>query len=616
MPETIDNLLKQAQELENQNYIDISYNKEIDSILSQSDIQSKINLIVELDTKINPETIEKPKNELDYYAGKLVCELQISKHPEIPIYHNQYAILLQENNKFEEAKIEFEKAISLSPNTALFYYNYAGLLSTDFYKEYDLAKKYFELAISYNPNDEDYYVGIARLFQNDFYQDYKSATENIENAISLNSRYRKAYLELALLYDTKLNDTKKSKEYYQKYFAIKLSETEKYEQMNKNRLKSVNHITIENYYSIKFIELTNLKSYKEIYFLGENGDGKTILLQAILLAFKGFYLKNYLDKELTSTAQNSIAENKKLTAIVEDNIGLGFGGIFQSFATNIFAYGVGRNRFKGDNEDKYGFMSLFNSDFKLQNPEKWLVDLYVYELAKDYSLIPLENAIALITDILERDIEIRVNHKEAKFIEKGTELRFDQLSEGYRSVMIWVADLVMKLSKNQPNTKKTTDFEGVVLIDEIDLHLHPKWCYSIVNKLRTWFPKIQWFITTHSEDVIRGAGEDAVFYKLYKEYDPEYRQNVVKVSEPYTAEGIADLMSNTISTSPLVGLEHARTRIYEKLNQLSDTSDHYWYKRISKIIDRQMKEQPQKGYFSPEDIDLLIEKAIVELENE
>jgi predicted ATP-binding protein involved in virulence len=148
--------------------------------------------------------------------------------------------------------------------------------------------------------------------------------------------------------------------------------------------------------------------------------------------------------------------------------------------------------------------------------------------------------------------------------------------------MTCVCDLLSRLAENQPNVTNTKDYQGVVLLDEIDLHLHPKWANTIVNKLTTWFPNIQFFFTTHSPIVLLGASRDAVFYKLYKE------DGVIKISQPL--ESISSLTANTILTSPLFGLEDAISDAFDVDKDDPNTEDHYWdsiiHKEISKRISK------------------------------
>ncbi len=99
-------------------------------------------------------------------------------------------------------------------------------------------------------------------------------------------------------------------------------------------------------------------------------------------------------------------------------------------------------------------MTLFNNETNLNEPVELFIKLYNYERENDTSLIPLKNAIQIFHDILNENVEIKVNHKGVEFIEFGTSLEFHQLSDGYQSVLIWTADLITKLSKIQTNAQK------------------------------------------------------------------------------------------------------------------------------------------------------------------
>ncbi|RYF31095.1 MAG: AAA family ATPase, partial [Comamonadaceae bacterium] len=86
---------------------------------------------------------------------------------------------------------------------------------------------------------------------------------------------------------------------------------------------------------------------------------------------------------------------------------------------------------------------------------------------------------------------------------QGEELYLDQLSDGERSLLAIVADLVRRLSLANPELEDPLKGAGVVLIDEIELHLHPTWQRNVIEKLRTTFPNIQFIATTHSPFVIQ-----------------------------------------------------------------------------------------------------------------
>lgn len=87
---------------------------------------------------------------------------------------------------------------------------------------------------------------------------------------------------------------------------------------------------------------------------------------------------------------------------------------------------------------------------------------------------------------------------------KGAQsLSLGQLSDGERSLLAVVSDLIRRLSLANPELEDPLLGAGIVLIDEIELHLHPTWQRSIIENLRTTFPNIQFIATTHSPFVIQ-----------------------------------------------------------------------------------------------------------------
>jgi len=329
-------------------------------------------------------------------------------------------------------------------------------------------------------------------------------------------------------------------------------------------LPLIKDISIKNYFFLEDIELINLHNHKEIYIVGENGDGKTLFLQALTLALRGNEeTVNHLIKSTRNRMKLSIHDSNgdEYRYIKNDN----------SYK-NVVAYGVHRSRYKGNKNIK-GYLGLFESELVLNNIETWLKDLRIAELEKSESSISLSIVKEMLNEILDGNIDDIKIGQEVIFRERGTEVTINELSEGYKSVIIWVGDLLSRLSTLQPNVQSTKEFRGVVLVDEIDLHLHPKWGYSIVEKLRNWFPNIQFIFTTHSPTVILGASKDAIFFKIYKE------DGVSKISQP--VDNIKNLMANSVTTSPLFNLDDAKARYSD---EDVDTSDDFLYSKIHKQI--------------------------------
>lgn len=106
----------------------------------------------------------------------------------------------------------------------------------------------------------------------------------------------------------------------------------------------------------------------------------------------------------------------------------------------------------------------------------------------------------------------KVNALHIKF-KDHTDLPFNYLSDGYRNLLAIFADLAWRCVTLNPHFKEDANLKstGIVLIDEIDLHLHPAWQQEIVKKLKVTFPKIQFVATSHSPFVIQEMEDKEVF---------------------------------------------------------------------------------------------------------
>ncbi len=82
------------------------------------------------------------------------------------------------------------------------------------------------------------------------------------------------------------------------------------------------------------------------------------------------------------------------------------------------------------------------------------------------------------------------------------DLALDQLSGGYRAVLVLAADLARRMAQGNPHLEDPLKSEAVVLIDEIELHLHPEWQQRILGDLRRTFPNAQFIVSTHSPQVL------------------------------------------------------------------------------------------------------------------
>ncbi|WP_263080637.1 AAA family ATPase [Endozoicomonas sp. Mp262] len=84
----------------------------------------------------------------------------------------------------------------------------------------------------------------------------------------------------------------------------------------------------------------------------------------------------------------------------------------------------------------------------------------------------------------------------------GEALNVAQLSQGEKSLMALIGDIARRLAVMNPGLENPLEGDGIVLIDEVDMHLHPKWQRSLINQLTATFPNCQFVLTSHSPLVI------------------------------------------------------------------------------------------------------------------
>lgn len=164
------------------------------------------------------------------------------------------------------------------------------------------------------------------------------------------------------------------------------------------------------------------------------------------------------------------------------------------------------------------FITQFKEDEGLASFERWMIFLDYQKAKSDdkSSQRMFDIGISAINELLPVGVQfdsITANGM-ILFEVRGEKVPTISLSDGYRSILALGGDLVWRLITSFPDSDNPLHGYGVVLIDELDIHLHPSWQRQIAGWLRKQFPNIQFIVTTHSPFVAAGAGEDATTYKL------------------------------------------------------------------------------------------------------
>lgn len=214
---------------------------------------------------------------------------------------------------------------------------------------------------------------------------------------------------------------------------------------------------------------------------------------------------------------------------------------------NIMAYGVSRYPSNTSLAESLcdDCATLFSTEERLVNIEEWLMQL-------DYSA-KSENVIArsrlakikeLITSGIFPEIQdfkfenTDAQHNHVLFQSKDGWFNYTELGFGYQSMLAWVIDLAKRLFDKFPQSENPLEEEAIVLIDEIDLHLHPQWQRDVISIVSRIFKNIQFIVTTHSPLVIQSL-EDVNLYVLTRENEKvSVKQSSVTNFSGWTVEEI------------------------------------------------------------------------------
>ena len=182
-----------------------------------------------------------------------------------------------------------------------------------------------------------------------------------------------------------------------------------------------------------------------------------------------------------------------------------------------------------------GFLAQFDEDEPLAAFEQWFVHLD-YRIAKSEDTLARkqqELGIAAINRVLPKGAKFDSVRQDGRilFNVNGQKVSTLNLSDGYRSVLALSGDLIWRLFMAFPESDDPMQEQGTVLIDELDIHLHPVWQRQIPAMLRKLFPNLQFIVSTHSPFIAAGSGEDAITYRL--------NWNADKQVEPAKIENLA-----------------------------------------------------------------------------
>jgi len=303
--------------------------------------------------------------------------------------------------------------------------------------------------------------------------------------------------------------------------------------------KRIQKIEIKNFKIIRTLtlEFTTPTEKEEpwMVLLGENGSGKSSVIQAIALTLGGEKKANALGLNAADFVnRNAKRETKGHVKIylegLKESIDLHFSKDSERFRSNfqepkmaVLPFGSTRLMSKlpelEETNNITNLKNLFDPFAPLPNIENWLgnprnidVDLF------DKIAIALKKLLQLPEDKLiyrrknsngEYRLYIKIKPKMTGFV-----LR--ELSAGYQSIFVLTLNIMKELLHTW---KDFTIAEGIVVIDEIGTHLHPKWKMQIISSLREVFPALNFVVSTHEPLCLRGVNQGEVVLMKFDDLD-------------------------------------------------------------------------------------------------
>jgi predicted ATPase len=283
-----------------------------------------------------------------------------------------------------------------------------------------------------------------------------------------------------------------------------------------------------------------------IFLTGENGFGKTALLRAIAIGLTDDENKILKANEtITVIGSKKAQEHSNWAEDKQQDVELDF--------KQVVAYGVSRfSREETTKKESARTASLFwDKELLIDIEDKLLKNQKRFEEIKGKLLQIIPN-LANIEKIQKENGDAQIVFKEKD--EQGNVFKetvtLEQLAAGYRSIFMMMGDMIIRLSNHLE--KSLNEMSGIVLIDEIDAHLHPKYQYELPKLLSEAFPKVQFIVTTHSPIPILGLPETvhSVVFKVNRT-----AQEGISVKRLDNEIEIRRLSANALLTSDVFGFD-------------------------------------------------------------
>lgn len=203
--------------------------------------------------------------------------------------------------------------------------------------------------------------------------------------------------------------------------------------------------------------------------------------------------------------------------------------------------------------------------------KSWFLNRYLWSAhdgqLKEYQIYNLNLAIRCFSIIDEKVAfkSIVPDTNEILLTSYGKDVYFEYLSSGYKSILILLLGIIKQIEYRFKNPGlKVSDFTGIILIDEADLHIHPQWQTKIVDILKKLVPNAQIILTTHSPHMIQSASPKEVIALGINIENEVYLRNLPSITYGYKGWTIEEILQD------VMGLQQTTSSIYIEFRKKFD----------------------------------------------
>lgn len=181
----------------------------------------------------------------------------------------------------------------------------------------------------------------------------------------------------------------------------------------------------------------------------------------------------------------------------------------REFPKNHLRFEALEGALEADSRFRSAFVWFYNKENEEQRRQRDLKDF-------DFRLPELQAVRMAITKVFPGVSEPHILLNPLRFVVKQGDEVLDimQLSDGYKTLLSLVIDLAIRMALANPEMKEPLGTSAVVMIDEIDLHLHPEWQRRVIGDLLNTFPNTQFVLTTHSPFIVEAINNHLLRFHI------------------------------------------------------------------------------------------------------